>query len=350
MSLPQSSRYDRQARFAPLGVEGQRRLTESRATVCGCGALGTVAAELLVRAGVGHVRIIDRDFVELSNLQRQVLFDEEDAIRRMPKAIAAAEKLRRVNSQIHIEPMVADLEPSNALELLGGDARAGQVIVDGTDNFETRLLINDAALALGVPWVHAGCLGAEGQTMTILPGRSGCLRCLLPEPPAAGTLPSCETAGVLGPIVHVIAAIAACEAIKILAGRLEAVSPALAVIDLWTNRFRSLDSRALAGSSDCPACGKRDFAWLGGKRAGHSTVLCGRDAVQVSPPPEAGRIDLISLAARLAPLGSVERNAYLVRFSAEGLQLTVFADSRAIVSGTTDPAVARSAYARYLGS
>jgi adenylyltransferase/sulfurtransferase len=349
MSDHDLSRYERQSRFAPLGDEGQQRLAAGQAVICGCGALGTVAAETLVRAGVGTVRILDRDFVELNNLQRQTLFDEDDVARRLPKAIAAAKKLRRVNSQVRIEPMVVDIAPGNVLELLGGHTTEARVIIDGTDNFETRLLLNDAALELGAPWIYAGCLGAEGQTMTIVPGQTGCLRCLLPEPPAPGTMPSCETAGVLGPIVNVIASIAACEAIKILSGRLSDVSPWLTVVDLWTNRIRQLDARALRHSTDCPACERRDFAWLRGERTGHSAVLCGRNAVQISPGADAPRIDLNALAERFASFGPVETNPYLVRLSVDDLQLTVFGDGRVIVGGTSDPAVARSAYARYVG-
>jgi len=350
MSEPDLSRYSRQTCFAPLGVEGQRRLLAGRAVVCGCGALGSVAAETLARAGVGHLRIIDRDFVEWNNLQRQALFDEQDAARRTPKAIAAAERLSRINSQIEIEPIVADITPHNVHKLLGGaEGVAGQVIVDGLDNFESRLLVNDAALSLGLPWIYAGCLGAEGQTLTFLPARPGCLRCLLPEPPPPGELPSCDTAGVLGPIVNVIASFAAAEAIKILAGRESATSPWLTVIDLWTNRARQLDARRLGASGDCPACARRDFVWLRGERGSHAAVLCGRNAVQVSPPPGAARIDLAALAVRLAALGRVESNPHLVRLAVGEYQITVFRDGRAIIGGTSDLSAARSIYARYVG-
>ncbi|MEN6450393.1 MAG: ThiF family adenylyltransferase, partial [Thermoguttaceae bacterium] len=223
------ARYARQVRFAPLGEEGQRRLNAGRVLLCGCGALGTAIANIMVRAGVGLLRIVDRDFVELSNLQRQTLFDEADAKAGLPKAIAAAEKLRTINSAVSIEPIVADIEPANIERLCDGV----DLILDGTDNFETRFLINDVAVKLGLPWVYGGCVGAEGQSMTILPGETGCLRCLMADCPQPGSTPTCQSAGILAPIVGVIASIEAMEAIKILSGHREAVSQSLTVVDLW---------------------------------------------------------------------------------------------------------------------
>jgi molybdopterin/thiamine biosynthesis adenylyltransferase len=337
-------RYVRQVRYAPLGEQGQRRLMQSRALVCGCGALGSTLANLLVRAGVGKVRLVDRDFVELGNLQRQVLFDEEDAAAQLPKAVAAAEKLRRINSQVEIEPVVADLDAANVERLCQGV----DCIVDGTDNFETRFLINDAAVKHAIPWVYGGCLGAEGQTMTVLPCEGPCLRCLMHDCPPPGSTPTCDTVGILGPAVGVIASIEAIEALKILSGNRQAVSRQLTVVELWHNRLRQVDVGGLRDQVDCPACKRGEFAWLAGKQGSRSAVLCGRNAVQLTHAGPA--VPLEELAARLQPLGRVTRNPYLVRLRVEPYEITVFADGRAIVSGTDDPAEARTVYAKYVGA
>jgi molybdopterin-synthase adenylyltransferase len=337
-------RYIRQMRYAPLGEAGQQLLAQSRALVCGCGALGSVLANTLVRAGVGTVRIVDRDFVELSNLPRQVLFDEADAAAGVPKAIAAAEKLRRINSAVEIEPVVADLDYTNIAELCQGvDA-----IVDGTDNFETRFLINDMAVERGLPWVYGGCVGAEGQAMTILPGETPCLRCLMHECPPPGSTPTCDTAGILAPIVGVIASIEAIEAIKILSGRRDAVSRFLTVVELWDNRIRQVDISTLRQQVDCPACKHRQFPWLSGQQGSHTAVLCGRNAVQLTHPGAA--VSLEELARKLEGVGQVTRNQFLLRLKVEGFELTVFPDARAIVSGTSDVATARTVYAKYVGN
>jgi len=339
------ARYDRQTRFAPLGEEGQRRLGTATAAMCGCGARGTAIAQLRVRAGVGKLRIIDRDFVELSNLQRQTLFDEDDARAGLPKAVAAADKLRRINSTVAIEPIVADLGPDNVLEFCAG---AG-VILDGTDNFETRFLINDAALKLGIPWVYGGCVAAAGQSMTILPSETACLRCLLPDCPAPGSIETCQSAGILGPIVGVIAAIEATEAIKILSGHREAISRQLTVIDVWENQLRRIDVARLRDEVDCPACRRGEFSWLSGRHGSRAAVLCGRNAVQLNCP--GGKIvPLDELAQRLAGCGKLTRNQYLLRLEVEGIELTIFADGRAIVSGTDDIAAARAIYVKYVGA
>lgn len=338
-------RYVRQSRFAPLGAAGQERLAQSRVLVCGCGALGSVAAELLVRAGVGHVRIVDRDFVEITNLQRQSLYDEADVAAGMPKAVAAAEKLRRVNSAVVVEPVVADVDYRNVESLL---ADCGAV-VDGADNFEVRFLLNDACLARGVPWVYGGCVGAEGQTMTILPGQTPCLQCLVPEPPPPGTMPTCDTAGILASASHTIAALEALEAIKLLSGNPQAVNRKLTVIDLWDNRLQQVSLAGLREAADCPACKQHDYVWLRGERGNQAAVLCGRNAVQLAPPPGAS-LDLAVLAERLAAVGTLTRNAYLLRLAVDDYQLTIFPDGRAIVGGTDDVAEARTIYARYLGN
>jgi molybdopterin-synthase adenylyltransferase len=338
-------RYVRQMRYAPLGEEGQRRLLQSRALVCGCGALGSVIANTLVRAGVGHVRIVDRDFLELNNLQRQVLYDEDDVAAGLPKAIAAQNRLRRINSEIEIEAIVADVDHTNIGQLLDGvDA-----IVDGTDNFETRFLLNDAALNFGIPWVYGGCIGAEGQTMTILPGETACLRCLMHDMPPPGATPTCDSAGILAPVINVIASWQSMEAIKILSGNRQAISRKLTVVDLWDSTLRQVKLDSLRESADCPACKRREFPWLRGERGSHTAVLCGRNAVQLSFPGREA-ISLESLAARLEGVGTIARNKFLMRITIGDYLITVFPDGRAIIGGTEDIAEARTIYARYIGS
>jgi adenylyltransferase/sulfurtransferase len=336
-------RYVRQMRFPALGEAGQRRLLQSRAMICGCGALGSTAANLLVRAGVGAVRIVDRDFVELSNLQRQTLFDQRDAREGLPKAVAAAEKLRQINSSVAVEAIVADIDGTNVERFCEGV----DVIVDGTDNFETRFLINDAAVRRRLPWVYGGCVGAEGRTMTIVPGQTPCLRCLMPDCPAPGSTPTCDTAGILGPAVGVIAAIEAMEALKILSGQIEAISRSLTVVDLWDCRIRHVDVSSLREQVDCPACNRGEFPWLAGQGGSRTAVLCGRNAVQLTP--SGSGISLDELAQRLQGVGRVTRNQFLVRLAVESYELTIFADGRAIVGGTDDVATARSLYAKYVG-
>lgn len=345
MNDPAIERYSRQIRFAPLGEAGQRKMLASRALVCGCGALGTVLANTLARAGVGHLRIVDRDFVETNNLQRQVLFDEDDVAAQLPKAVAAANKLRRVNSEIDVEPVVADVDHANIRELCAGV----DVIVDGTDNFETRFLLNDAALEFGIPWTYGGCIGATGQTMTIFPGRTACLRCLLPEPPPAGATETCDTAGIVSPIVNVIASIEAMEAIKILSGNVDAVQNGLTVIDLWDNRLRQVKLDGLREQGNCPACGQGERPWLNGRRGSHTAILCGRNAVQIVPPRRQA-LALDALATKLAGVGTVTRNAFLLRLTVGDHVLTVFPDGRAIIGGSDDVAQARTLYAKYIGA
>ncbi|HEX3601784.1 MAG TPA: ThiF family adenylyltransferase [Lacipirellulaceae bacterium] len=338
-------RYERQARFAPLGDEGQLRLLAGRVLVCGCGALGSVVAETLVRAGVGFVRIVDRDFVELNNLQRQVLYDEQDVADNLPKAIAAANKLRRINSEIEIEPVVADVTHNNVTSL-AGDV---DLIVDGTDNFATRFLLNDFAVKYRKPWIYGGCIGAEGQTMTIVPGETACLACLIEEAPPPGTTPTCDTAGIIGPIVNVVASIEAAEALKFLSGHGDAISRRLTIIDLWDNQLRHVDLARLRENGDCRVCKQGEFSWLNGQRGDTSAVLCGRNAVQLGAP--AGTtVSFDELAARLIGIGRLQRNAFLMRLHVDEYVITVFQDGRTIVGGTNDVAVARSVQARYIGA
>ena len=334
-----------QMRYAPIGVEGQRRLLASRVLVCGCGALGSVLANTLARAGVGHLRIVDRDFLELNNLQRQVLYDEADVEAGIPKAVAAQARLRRINSQIEIEAIVTDVDHTNIGRLVEGV----DVILDGTDNFESRYLLNDASLRYEIPWVYGGCIGAVGQTMTIVPGETPCFRCLHPEPPPPGTTETCDSAGILGPIINVIASIQACEGLKILSGHREAVSRELQVFELWDNRIRQIKLDALREGNRCPACVQREFVWLSGERGSHTAVLCGRNAVQLSFP-ERITISLASLENKLQGIGRVTRNSYLLRLRVDDYTITVFPDGRAIINGTEDIAEAKTLYARYVGT
>jgi adenylyltransferase/sulfurtransferase len=337
-------RYVRQMRYPPLGEQGQRELAGGSVMLCGCGALGSVLANTLVRAGVGKLTIVDRDFLELNNLQRQVLYDEQDVAAGLPKAVAAQRKLQMINSDVRVEAVVADVDSSN----IGSFLRGADMILDGTDNFETRYLINDAAVKHNVPWVYGGCIGAEGQTMTILPGETACLRCLMQDAPPPGTTPTCDTAGILGPIVNVVASFQACEAIKILSGNRAAISRSLTVVQMWDNRIRQVDVSTLRDTVDCPTCKKHEYPWLEGQRGSHTAVLCGRNAVQLSFP-DRQQISLDSLADQLDGVGSVTRNEFLLRFSADKYEVTVFPDGRAIIGGTDDIAEARNAYAKYIG-
>ena len=342
--LQLSERYSRQMFFSPVGQQGQRRLNRSRVTLCGCGALGTVLANSLARAGVGHLRIVDRDFVELHNLQRQVLFDEADVAECLPKAEAAARKLAAVNSSIQIEPVITDIDHTNILDL-AGDA---DLILDGTDNFETRYLINDAAVKLGIPWIYGGCIGSHGHTMTIIPGQTPCLRCVVESAPPPGMMPTCETAGILGPTVGVIASLQATEALKILTGQPEAINRDLVMIDVWEGTFRRLKIAGLLEAMDCPCCKQRTFHWLSGKLGSHTTTLCGRNAVQIARRETQG-VSFEQLARQLAPLGQVRYNKFMLKFQEGGFDFTVFPDGRAIIQGTGDVNKARALYAQYIG-
>jgi molybdopterin-synthase adenylyltransferase len=338
-------RYSRQIRFPQLGEFGQRALLNSRVTLCGCGALGTVLANHLARAGVGMIRIIDRDFIETHNLQRQILFDEDDVASNLPKAEAAARKIRAINSSITVEPVVTDLDHTNILDLVG-DA---DLILDGTDNFETRYLINDAAVKLDKPWIYGGVIGSEGQTMTIVPGKTPCLRCLIETAPPPGMTPTCETAGVLGPAVAVIASFEAIEAIKLLAGKHDALNTHLIMVDVWDWTFRQLKVAGLVGKVDCPCCVRKNFEWLEGAMGSHTTTLCGRNAVQVAVR-RGEPLDFRELAGRLNGISDVRHNAYMLRFATDGYEFTVFPDGRAIIKGTNDVTKARTLYSQYVGS
>jgi len=333
-------KYSRQILFAGIGDQGQERLLASSAVIVGCGAIGAAAANLLARAGVGKIRIVDRDFVEPSNLQRQTLFDEADALAALPKAIAAERKLRSINSGVSVEGIVADLSPRNAADLLAGF----DLILDGTDNFETRFLINDFAVQNAKPWIYAAAVASYGLTMTIRPGATPCLACLM-ETQQQGLEETCDTIGVLGPIVNLIASLEVAEAMKLLAGRPEALHGRLISCDIWSGHFQSV---RIARNPDCRACARREFTYLLGEAQPHIT-MCGRDSVQIH---ERTRIlDLALLRNRLSPtVSDVRHNEFLLRFRIPPYEMTVFSDGRAILKGTKDPAIARSLYARYIGA
>ena len=326
-------------------------MASSNVLLIGCGALGSVVAEQLARAGVGRLTIVDRDLVEFTNLQRQVLFDESDAREQAPKAVAAARRLRQINSQIQIGPIVADVNPLN-IEKLSGLApgmNPVDLIMDGTDNVETRYLINDVSVKHAIPWIYGACVGTEGRCLAIDPPRTPCLRCVFAQLPALGELPTCDTAGVLGPAASVIASLQVACAIQFLVGKRPPSQ--LVSLDLWSGRFHSTDTSG-ARKPDCPACGKREFAFLDNQSNARTTALCGRDAVQISPTA-ASNPDIEVLITKLSHAGQVDRTPYLLRCTLrepKDVKLTVFPDGRAIIHGITDPARARSIYARFIGS
>ena len=337
---PAESRYSRQTRFAPLGAEGQAKIRAASVAIVGCGALGTVQAEAMARAGVGRLRIIDRDFVEWSNLQRQFLFDEADAVEALPKAVAAARRLARVNSEVKVEPMVADLTAANVEDLLEDI----DLILDGTDNFETRFLINDAAVDREIPWIYGAAVGSYGIKLAIVPGHTACFRCVYPEPPQ-GAQPTCETEGVLAPVTATIASLQVADALKILALGVDSITARLTTIDVWTGTIRQLAPPTR--DAKCPCCVRREFVYLDGSRRAPIS-LCGRNAVQIH---ERSRpVDLPALAQRLATVATVRSNEFALRVALDPYELTVFPDGRAIIKGTTDVGVARSLYARYIGA
>ncbi len=338
--LELEERYSRQVLFPGIGREGQSRLGSAHVALVGCGATGSALASLLSRAGVGTIRIIDRDYVEPSNLQRQSLFDESDAAQSLPKAIAAARKISAFNSQIVIEPYVADLVPANVESLLDGM----HMILDGTDNFETRYLLNDFALKASLPWIYTAAVSSYGVTLNVLPGKTACLACLFPDPPR-GAFETCETAGILNSAVNLAASIAATEAIKLLVGADEQVRRTLLSFDVWSNERAEV--RAENPRPDCRACGERDFVHLDGTGRAHIT-LCGRNSVQIHERHRP--IDFLEVSLRLKPHGQVRHNDFVLKFWPEPYEMTLFPDGRAIIKGTTDMAVARSLYARYVGS
>ena len=340
---PESDRYSRQILFAGIGAEGQQRLRESRAVIVGCGALGSAHAESLARAGVGKLRIVDRDFVEFSNLQRQTMFTESDAAERLPKAIACANHIEQINRDIEVEPEVADVNHSNVERLIAN----ADVVLDGTDNFATRYLINDACVKHETSWVYGAAVGSYGVTMTIRPHETPCLRCIFPEAPPAASAPTCDTAGVIMPIISVVAAVQVSEALKLLTGKLESLHRSLMQFDVWQNDWR----RILLGapSDNCPTCALHEYKMLEVESREFTAVMCGRHAVQVSPATT-GQVDFAALSRKLESAGEVKSNDYLLRFRTGEYELTVFRDARSIIRGTDDIAVARSLYSKYIGN
>lgn len=338
-------RYSRQRLFAPIGEAGQARLARARVVIVGCGALGAMQAETLARAGVGHLTLVDRDFVEESNLQRQIMFEEADARERLPKAVAAARRLGRVNSDVGVDPVVVDVNFENIEELIA-DA---DLVMDGTDNFETRYLINDACVKTGTPWIYGAAVGSYGLTMTVLPGVTPCLRCVLEAMPEPGSGPTCDTAGVILPIIAMIASVQCAEAMKLLTDQREHLHGSLVRIDIWDLQINRLHLSDDNKRDDCPACGRREFEYLKGAGRQVTTTLCGRNAVQIGRTG-AARIDFAQLAARLQSAGDVAYNDFLLRFRVDGYDITVFRDARSIIRGTDDATVARSLYARYIGA
>ena len=339
---PVPDRYSRQILFSGIGPDGQEKIQNSRVVLVGCGALGTVSAELLVRAGVGRLDLIDRDFVEESNLQRQSLFTEADADAAIPKAVAAEKALRSINSQVEINGTVQDLTIENIEDL----CEQGDIIVDGTDNFETRYLINDFSVKRGIPWVYGACVGSYGTAFLVRPGATSCLQCLFPEPPPLGSVETCDTAGVLGSVVHAVASFQVAQVMKLLVGR----TPAERVlkVDVWEDHWQ-LISAAGARNQDCLCCGKREFRFLEAEEQTHLMRLCGRDAVQVRPS-RMTQLDFPQLCQRLTKSGKVRYNKHMMRIRVNGYEIALFPDGRSIIKGTDDFAEARAVYARYIGS
>ncbi len=336
------NRYSRQILFGQIGKIGQEKLISSRILLVGCGALGASHAEMLARAGVGKIRVVDRDFVEFSNLQRQTLFSEADAKERLPKAVACKNRLELINSEVQVEAIVADVNYSNIEKLIENC----DLIIDGTDNFQVRYLVNDACVKHKKTWIYGAAVSSYGVSMTIIPSETPCLRCVFEEIPSAGSSPTCDTAGVIMPIISTISAVQVSEALKILTGNSAKLHCSLMQFDVWENDFRKI--KLGKPSEDCVCCGMRKFEFLDAENIEFFTTLCGRDSVQISAPKPT-TLDLIKLAATLKNLAEVKQNEYLVRFAIENYELTIFKDARAIIKGTDDFTTARSLYAKYVG-
>jgi adenylyltransferase/sulfurtransferase len=338
-------RYSRQILFPGIGQEGQERLATGHAVIIGCGALGSMHAEMLARAGLGRLRLVDRDFIEESNLHRQIMFDEEDVLERLPKAVAAAARIKRINSETEVEAIVKDVNYSNVENLIN-DA---DVVLDGTDNFEIRFLLNDAAVKLNKPWIYGAAVGSYGVQMTIRPHQTPCLRCLFSELPAPGSAPTCDTAGVILPIIATVAAYQVSEAMKLVTGRIEELHGSFMQFDLWENKFTRLRVEGLRGQGACRACEQGRYDFLNARAGQLAMTLCGRNAVQITPA-QATQIDFAALAEQLRDVGEVSYNRYLLKFKSGEHEMTVFPDARSIIKGTDDPNVARSLYARFVGA
>jgi adenylyltransferase/sulfurtransferase len=338
--LTVEERYSRQAVFQGIGAAGQEKIGNSRVAIIGLGALGTVIANNLARAGVGYMRLIDRDFVELSNLQRQTIFDEEDVRENLPKAVAAVRHLEKVNSTITLEAVVSDVNSSN-IETLLADI---DLVMDGTDNFETRFLLNDACLKKNIPWVHGAVLGSYGLTANIIPGKTSCYRCFMPEMPKIGAGGTCSSAGVLNMITGIISCYASAEALKIMVGSPD-IRKSVIFIDVWNNSFNSMD---LPVNSNCPACAKKEYQYLSSRKGTYTTVLCGQKAVQIVPG-QARKMDFADIVERLAHLGEIEYNSFLLRLKIGEVEITLFADGRAIIKNIENENKAKALYTEYFG-
>lgn len=337
-----NERYSRQILFPAIGQAGQAKLHRSRVLLVGCGALGASHAEMLSRAGVGRLRIVDRDFVEFTNLQRQTLFKESDAADRLPKAAAAKTRIAEINSEIEVEAVIADVNNSNIESLIDGC----DLVLDGTDNFQARYLINDASIKLGKTWIYGAAVSSYGTSMTIIPGETPCLRCIFEEMPEAGSTPTCDTAGVLMPIIATVSAVQVAEALKFLVGDTASLHRSIMHFDIWQNEWRKI--KLHSPNPDCKTCGQRIFEFLDSESQEFSAVLCGRNAVQIAPSRSAA-LDLPKLADKISAVAEVKQNEYLVRFTSGENEITVFGDGRAIIKGTDDVSVARSLYARFIG-
>ncbi|QDU33523.1 putative adenylyltransferase/sulfurtransferase MoeZ [Poriferisphaera corsica] len=360
-------RYHRQMLLPDIGEQGQQSLLSSTALIVGCGALGCMIASMLVRAGVGKIILVDRDFVDLTNLQRQVLFNEDDVKIGLPKAIAAQEKLSRINSNVEIQAEVADINFMNIETYL----KDCDIVIDGVDNFETRYVVNDAAVKHAIPYVYGGAVGTTGTIYPILPHTPDqsarweaepdvsiagpCLRCIHESMPAPGSTPTCDTAGVLGPIVSIIANLQVSEAIKLLTKNWQRVNRSMVHLDLWLNRFNQFDVADLYRHNDCICCKQRHFEFLDGQYSSQTTTMCGREAVQILPTQEMVSIDLNKIKQQLQSSSHIEKhNPYMLQIKLEEqgkmINLSIFSDGRALIQGTRDESIAKSIYARYVGN
>lgn len=337
-------RYSRQTLFKPLGKEGQKKLGRKSVIIVGCGALGSATANTLARAGVGHLKIIDRDFVDESNLQRQMLFDEDDIANNLPKAIAAQKKLKKINSTIEIDAVVSDLNFTNVDELLKGT----DVVIDGLDNFETRFLINDFCIKKKISWIYGACVGSMGLSMNIVPDVTPCIRCVFETQPPHGSSPTCDTSGIIAPIANIIASIQTTEALKILTDNLGVLNKHLISIDVWKNKYTYINIENAKDATDCPVCKNGKFEFLTAKTGSSTTTLCGRNAVQIRYN-NVKNVNFNEIGKRLARIGKVEFNDFLMKFKIDGYDISLFNDGRAIILGTNDPVLAKKLYTKYIG-
>jgi molybdopterin/thiamine biosynthesis adenylyltransferase len=341
----EAERYARQIAFYGVGKLGQEKLAQSRVMILGCGGLGSASASILARAGIGYLKLVDRDFLELNNLQRQILYEEHDVKEGLPKPIAAQRRINQINSTIQVEPVIADVNRFN-IEKLISDV---DLVIDATDNFEARFLLNEACVKHHRTWIYGAAIESYGLTMTIIPGETACLRCVMDNIPQPGTVATCEAVGILASIVCIIASSQCVEAIKILTGKKDELNKNLISIDIWQNSFQTIDVTKENIQKNCPVCNQHWFEFLEGKQGSTYTTLCGRNAVQILPFKET-QIDLAKLAINLSDIGVIKANEYLIRFEIEGYELSIFPDGRAIVKGTTDTGIARSLYSRYVGN